>query len=284
MKPDTANGTTPAPAKAASPIDHWTTQGQVESTVARRGYVICATPRTGSYYLCDLLRSTGCLGRPHEYFGGDAMRRLGSADYPLDLDGQLAAALTDGRTANGVFGVKLFASQFTLHASRIMPGLGNPLPVFLEREDLLGQAISLTRAAQTKVFFASPVPPAAPCFDAALIRDYLELIVRWNAQWQLYFARRGITPLRLSYEQVVAAPQTAIDRIAAAIHLDRPAKIDFGQLSMAIQRDAISDDWRERFLADQPLSLALQPLRSDSRIALQRRLRRLARLLRLHND
>lgn len=266
----------PDRARAASPIDHWNRQNSSIDSVGQAGYVICATPRTGSYWLCDLLRSTGCLGRPHEYFNGLAMRRHGSPDYPLDLEGQIAAAMTYGSTPNGVFGAKLFADQFARGDPSIMARLGNPLLIFLEREDLLGQAISLTRAAKTKVFFATAEPPEDPVFDAALIRDYLELIVRWNAEWQVYFARRGINPLRFSYEQVVAAPQAAIDRIAVAFRVEQAAIISPDRLSLAIQRDATTEQWRELFLAAQPDALHSEILRGPRTITAQRRWRRLA--------
>ena len=39
-----------------------------------RGYAICTEPRSGSVFLCRLLRSTGVLGKPTEYFNADAVR------------------------------------------------------------------------------------------------------------------------------------------------------------------------------------------------------------------
>lgn len=283
------NKTTPEAARkaaqsAASPINHWIEQGRVDNSLARRGYVICSTPRTGSYFLCDLLRSTGCLGRPHEYFGGPAMRRIGWPDYPLDLAGQVAAVLRDGCTANGVFGAKLFAAQFERHGRKLFDKLGDPMLIFLEREDVLGQAISFTRAAQTDVYFAGDLQEEVPGFDAALIRDYLEQILRWNASWQLYFARSGIVPLRLSYEQMTADPQRTIDRISAALAVPGPVKIEPELLSTTIQRDETSKEWRERFLEAQRGVMGLETLRSDIQITLQRKARRVARMVGLRRN
>lgn len=212
------------------------------------------------------------------------MRRLGSPEYPLDLAGQVAAALRFGCTSNGVFGAKLFAAQFEQHGSELFKRLGNPVPIFLEREDVLGQAISLTRAALTKTYFAGASREDMPRFDAALIRDYLELILRWNAGWQLYFSRSGTNPIRLTYERVMADPPATIDRIRSRMGIDEVARIDPGQLSTSIQRDAINAEWRERFLAAQPTDLQFATLRGPARITLQRRLRRVARILRLSRD
>ena len=36
--------------------------------MARQSYLVCATPRTGSTLLCEMLRHTGMLGVPREYF------------------------------------------------------------------------------------------------------------------------------------------------------------------------------------------------------------------------
>jgi LPS sulfotransferase NodH len=47
-----------------------------------KGYAICATPRSGSNFLSQLLESTGRLGRPLEYFNGPARRELTWPDYP----------------------------------------------------------------------------------------------------------------------------------------------------------------------------------------------------------
>ena len=263
-----------------SPIAAWLSEAPQPENVARLGYIICATPRSGSYFLCDLLRSTGVLGRPHEFFCGDAMRRHGALDYPDSLDRQIAAVRTYGCGANGIFGVKLLPSHLAGRSlSRIMTGLNGPVPVLLEREDLLGQAISQARAAQSHWFMANDKPR----FDAGLIRDHLELLVRWNASWRIYFARRGAVPLRVIYEDVVASPHEAVGRIAAALGLEAPPQIDPQRLSMSVQRDAISAEWRERFLAAQPSALELTAPRTVPAITWQRRLRRLARMLHLRS-
>src|SRR5262245_10046452 len=116
-----------------------------------RGYAICTAPRAGSNWLCQLLASTGVLGRPLEYFNASARRQLDDPTYPDDPRGQVARILTMGRTPNGVYGVKLFASQFravagSVRLSRELPGLRF---VYLRRRDVLGQAISWVRGLQT---------------------------------------------------------------------------------------------------------------------------------------
>jgi trehalose 2-sulfotransferase len=266
------------------PIAAWLTEPIPAGITAVRGYLICATPRSGSYYLCDLMRSTGLLGSPHEYFGTAAMRRYGHADYPADIGAQIEMARTRGCTANGVFGAKLFPDQLAdTPPGAIMAGMGQPLLIQLERADQLAQAISLTRAALSNSFFAGQPSTTEPHFDAPLIRDYLELLIRWNAGWQLWFARHGVVPLRLLYEDVMRNPQNSVDRVAAALGVG-VARIDPARLAMETQRDALSDEWRERFLGLEPESRPFQLPRPAGLVRLHRRIRRLLRMLRLRRD
>src|SRR5277367_1440273 len=78
-----------------------------------RGYAICAEPRSGSSYLTWILRSTGVLGMPREYFNAESLAgRPEFADYPADADGQIAEIVSRGATPNGIYGVKVFSRQF----------------------------------------------------------------------------------------------------------------------------------------------------------------------------
>lgn len=45
-------------------------------------YLVCATPRSGSTLLCELLKDTGVAGRPEEYF--EAKRDTGRPPHPGD--------------------------------------------------------------------------------------------------------------------------------------------------------------------------------------------------------
>ena len=49
----------------------------------RRSYLVCATQRSGSTLLCELLKDTGVAGRPEEYF--EAMHDTGIPPHPRDF-------------------------------------------------------------------------------------------------------------------------------------------------------------------------------------------------------
>jgi len=217
-----------------------------------RGYAICTTGRTGSNWLCALLSSTGALGRPREYFNCEARRQFDDPDYPAEPVEQFDRILSMGATPNGIYGLKVFPPQLdavtpTCAWSELLPNLGF---VWLQRRDLLGQAISSARASQTGQFRSSIRATASPRYDADLIRHLLAAVVKDQARWAFFFARTGIAPLTLHYEEIVADPQASVDRIAALVGLGEAAPIRPELVEFRMQRDAISEEWRERFLRE----------------------------------
>jgi LPS sulfotransferase NodH len=219
--------------------------------VQLRGYAICTQPRSGSNLLCEYLSSTDRLGHPLEYFNGPARRELGLADYPDDPRLQIDAILRLGATSNGVYAVKLFASQFAdfQHRVRWTERLPKLQFVYLCRDDLLGQAISWARALQTEQYRSTQNVKRTAFYDAGLIRAQLMTIVEERARWEAFFARTGISPLRLTYERFLEDPAGHVGIVAALVDVD-DAKVDAGKINLVKQRDALSEEWRQRFRAE----------------------------------
>lgn len=217
-----------------------------------RGYAICTEPRTGSNFLCQLLSSTGVLGRPLEYFNAAGRRAFDAPDYPDDPEAQLKAILTLGATSNGIYALKLFSRQFDQIAqvrwSERLPGLGF---IHLERRDLVGQAISWVRASQTGRYRnVSPGTDDDARYDRAAITERLREIVAGQARWRLYFARNGITALPMFYEDVVADSHGAVNRVANLMGVSLPPMNGALEVGVDIQRDALNEGWRAAYLAD----------------------------------
>jgi LPS sulfotransferase NodH len=89
-----------------------------------------------------------------------------------------------------------------------------------------------------------------PSYDGDQIYERLLGIVRDYARWELFFARNGIEPTRVAYETLVEDPQACVDEVAAMFGLRGRTPIDLGQITLEIQRDALTDEWRARFLAE----------------------------------
>jgi LPS sulfotransferase NodH len=214
----------------------------------RAGILVCTSPRSGSNHLAELMASAG-LGHPLEWFGG--RRLLERPDYPRDPRAQLLRALTEGRSSSGVYAIKLFASQFAQVAKKLnLPAsLPNPRYVRLTRSDLLGQAISWTRARQTRRFRSTEVSHAPPRYDGGAIAESLERILMENLAWDGWFAKNGLSFLSLTYEQIQQDPRASLEQIARLADIE-PVWGTNLQSGLEIQRDTINDEWRKRFLSE----------------------------------
>ena len=215
-----------------------------------RGYAICTEPRSGSNLLCRILESTGQLGRGREYFAAPTVRARGHVDYPDDPEAQLSAFLPLSTTPNGVYAIKLFSRHFdqvrhTRWAARL-PGLHF---VHLEQHDLLGQAISYVRAHQTNAW-TSEHKRGEATYDAAAIDERLVLLVRAKARWRYWFESNGLTVLRVYYEDVVTFPQAVTEQVGRLLGLEETPIVDPALVNVRIQRDDLTELWRERFVAE----------------------------------
>lgn len=217
-----------------------------------RGYAICTAPRSGSNLLCQWLTSTGVLGRPLEYFNGPGRRALNDSNYPDDRHAQIEWILTNGATSNGIYGVKVFST----HHAEVSPivnwtkALPRLVYIHLERGDRLGQAISWVRAQQTQQYRSTQRIQGSISYDGSAIRARLEAINREYLHWSEFFRRRRREPLRIVYEDAIRSPQTTVNRVAACFDLDGRAIIDAADIDLLIQRDAVTEEWRTRYLAE----------------------------------
>ena len=153
-------------------------------------YLVCATQRSGSTLLCELLKGTEVAGVPDEYF--EALRSTGlprqprqyfedpsvaeiaerlapfdpgRPEEPGDFAGWFDYVLHRGTTRNGVFGAKMMWNYLDDFRERIaeLPGMGdltlnqaldevfpNLEIIFVRRRDKVSQAVSLWKAIQTQ--------------------------------------------------------------------------------------------------------------------------------------
>lgn len=216
-----------------------------------RGYVVCATPRSGSNYLCQLLASTGSLGRPLEYFNAVGRRKYDDPDYPEDPHDQLGRVLTTGATGNGVYGVKVHPFQLEPLLDQIDPftDLPDARAVWIRRRDRLGQALSWARAKQTGQHRASDPAEGEPRFEREFLERSWAFLELQDSFWAEHLGSRGIPTLEVSYEELSEAPQPQIDRIAEFLGVPGSVLADPSQVTVRVQRDAVTEEWRARYLA-----------------------------------
>jgi LPS sulfotransferase NodH len=217
---------------------------------ANRGYAICTSGRSGSNLLCQYLSSTGMLGNPLEYFNGGGRRLLGYPEYPDDPSKQIDWIVTEGATSNGIYGLKIFPAQVeqiekSIRWTELLPDLKF---VLLKRRDILGQALSAVRALQTEQWRASMPARGPALYDGAQIYERLQIAARDYARWDIFFARRAVAAAVIIYEVFLVDPQSAVDQVADLFGLRGQARAAGERIDLKSQRDAITEEWRARFL------------------------------------
>jgi len=243
------------------------------STVTRPdfdSYLICATPRSGSTLLCGLLESSGVAGHPASYFNREGLN--GYADdwrIARPRDGQIdeafvRAALTAGKTSNGVFGGRIMAetlpeliSGLAAAASRpavtdvdlLSAQLGRLRFVHLRRRDVVAQAVSWAKSLQTHFWHpGEAVAPGGqdPHYDEELIGRLVATIERSEADWTVWFAAHSIVPCEVTYEELAADPPRTAQEVLDYLGLDVPPD---RQLVVGHRRqaDQLNADWITRF-------------------------------------
>lgn len=95
--------------------------------------------------------------------------------------------------------------------------------VHLRRRDVVAQAVSWYRAEQTGYWQHGDTAsgPLEPDLDrmCALVRT----IEEHDRAWDDWFARHDVTPLRISYEELVTDPGTVVHGIADSVGVTVPA-------------------------------------------------------------
>lgn len=218
-----------------------------------RFYLICSTPRSGSHYLGHLLHQTGQFGFPLEYFNRGNLGQWGVRFGTSDLQDTYTQIKRHRTSPTGVFGCKLHYHQLRslLRSQDFATLFPDARAIFLTRDDLPGQAVSYARAQCTGQWISGITPRRDPVYSRRRIDRCLQDIIRENAGWTWFIAHQGIRFLHLTYEALLADPAGAIRQISALLDMDVPARLTSETQGLPCrQRDAINDQWRERYLAD----------------------------------
>jgi LPS sulfotransferase NodH len=226
----------------------------------RVAYMLASLPRSGSTWFSHLLWRTGCLGAPLEYLNFASAGPYYFAASSPAVQRQLWQSLAHRRTsANGVFGVKCFASQLEGLQQQnpkllafVMATLvrrPNPRVVYFERSDRVAHAISYARASLSGIWRKEQEPDEGVRVDysEAAIRRAEQMIDAEQDAWRRMFDELGIQPLTLWYEDALSNPDAAVAAVAGylGVTLDPPARLDVP----AIEKQAAADSaaWAGRY-------------------------------------
>lgn len=217
---------------------------------AARTYALVGSPRAGSNWLCQLIRDSGALGAPGEYFQDDQLRS--SSKYSknaADLVWQRALGL--GRSTNGICAIKIFPDQLKYWPSaNFVSFLSRCKLVHLRRKDVLDQAISWSIGFQTGGWasFMNTRGRTAK-YDAQLIEQRLATIVADNLAWDLAAERWDNQTITLYYEDILEEPLEALNRIAGLMAVP-PLTSIATESDYRIQRGSINAEFKARFISE----------------------------------
>jgi LPS sulfotransferase NodH len=216
--------------------------------------MVCSIPRSGSSLLCELLGSTGLAGAPAEFFHPDKMRLLQRRWGAETLDEYLRELLARKTSPNGVFGVKTHLGQYDPLFGESDPRGFLPAAqlVLITRRDRLRQAVSWVRALQTQEWVNQDTPKLqrAAVFDPEHITRKLRRIGREEERWESLFARHGIVPHRVVYEDFVDAQEETVRGVLRTVGVEAPADLSLPPPVHDRQADELSEEWIERFQAE----------------------------------
>ncbi len=234
--------------------------------------IICATPRSGTTLLCDLLAETGVTGMPNAFYRRESVAhfagRLGVAEGTDFEQRYLEAIIAEGSGSTDLFSMRVMwpslpeisaklSAMFpteTTDAGRIAAAFGTPLYLSIERKDKVAQAISRIKAEQSGLWHRDADGSVreqggeyrAPVYDAAALRASIAETTAHEADWRNWFTRERITPMQMTYEELSDDPAASLARLLTALGRD-PTIASHIAPRTAKLADAQSREWAERF-------------------------------------
>jgi LPS sulfotransferase NodH len=214
--------------------------GRVPACCAKPVIFIAMTPRTGSTHLCDVLATDQRIGPGLEAFNPRGWLKMEKAKRNV---ASFAAYIDSfNRDPADYVLIKTPWMDFQFAAGFYRHLFSNLTVLYLDRRDVVAQAVSLSRALIRQKWHVMTGDPAAEDlaavdaqFDLAGICRIIDGFKAEKRDWEAFFAREGIDPPRLFYEDFADDAGHAVKQVGAV-------------LGMKLQCDPAAARWRR--LAD----------------------------------
>jgi trehalose 2-sulfotransferase len=221
---------------------------------------MCFTNRSGSNFLSDLLSSGGMLNIAKEILDSshvvDACKD--NSDIRTLADYFSRVALND--QVNGLFALKLAVPHLIalLDSDILRQLISRSHFVLLERSDKLNQALSFSLAMQTGVWARYQGDELSSSVEANFDREQIDRclndILVQNYIFDDFFAKNGLSLLKISYEMAVFDPALTVRMIRKHIGKEE-LNCDIRNVRIQRQDDARITSWRARYLDRQERAL-----------------------------
>ena len=209
-----------------------------------------------------MLYATGATGWPGEWLWREDVDRNWKAWGVSSWREYLDRVLEAGTGPSGVFSTKLIWGYLhdALHELRRLSRMYDeddlavlcsffpePSFVWIRREDVVAQAVSWAKAAQTGQWASFQPVETEPVFDFDQVDGLYHVARVHDAAWARWFAAHGVDPLRVGYEELAADPAGAVEDVLARLRLDRSPGAGRPPMELARQADTVNLDWAARY-------------------------------------
>lgn len=249
----------------------------MEKKEAPHTFGIFFTPRSGSSWLTDVLSQTRLLGKPQEWFNPNFIPNITRAVNARDLDSYLKM-LRRKHKAGGFFSFEITVYQMQRvfgSGSSFITHFPESTPLFyLTREDIVLQAISLSKAVRTSVFHSANASDdeldkadSEFTYDAAEIKRWLDHVFDQEKKCEAFFADMDLRPHRLSYEQItVDGAEATVRKFLTILHPKKAKELKIPHLQPQHRKIASSrnSEFAMRFREEHPEKIAeIEAFRAD---------------------
>jgi len=214
--------------------------------------------------LAEALSRSGVAGRPDEVFSHEKEIELAGAPLrpaSASVRRWLARIDADGRTENGVLGLKAHLEQLEHFVVRLLllPDIAPGTPaevirsvypglqlVWNRRRDKVPQAVSWYRSLYSGVWFKragdpAPVTPVAP-FDLRWVGSLHRRLLAQEAMWLELFASFGDDPYVVDYEDLEADYPATVTGVLGFLDLELPSGSALPPPRLEKQADALTEE------------------------------------------
>lgn len=208
--------------------------------------------RSGSSMISEYLRATGRFSGFGEPLNHELVIERSTKFDISSFAGYLDWLRQNIHRPGTQFGIKASHEQVLMlfHSGAIPRYFANVRWIFVQRMDILSQAVSLSIAQQTRQWHSFEENNGAdPVYDFKKIENHAFEISEAYAASQALISLYGITPYYLTYEQFLADPQQETRKLAAFLG-ETDTVINPGRLRLEKQANEINEDFKARFIAD----------------------------------
>jgi LPS sulfotransferase NodH len=228
-----------------------------------KSLLICGTPRSGTSLLCGYLANTKIAGHPREYYWKEN-ESYGYKNWGVKTYAEYLRKTKElGSTPNGIFSAKVMWGYFSDFLTKLRnlsrkEGLNdkelldstfpNLRFIFLQREDVVAQAVSWAIAVQTEIWFSGDMrkPRQVPVYNFELIKQFVNEVKEHNKRWNEWFKKSSVVPCAVKYEELALMPKKVVLDTLRILDINHSKDLTIVP-GIKKQGGEINRQWIERF-------------------------------------